>query len=78
MQMARTAEMFDKQKRPRIRRMHVIDAGTIEGEKAARFYCERCGTETGWYPCGITEAKRGLPCPECNADQPTGDHLNDR
>lgn len=65
--MPRTAEMFDKP--PRIKRMHVIDAGQIEGKNAARFYCERCETETGWYQCGITEAKRGLPCPECNAQR---------
>lgn len=62
--MARTAEMFAKP--PRIKRMHVIDAGHIEGERAARFYCERCETETGWYACGLTEARRGIPCPECN------------
>ena len=61
----RTAEMFAK--KPRLVRMHVLDAGEIQGERAARFYCERCETETGWMPCGMTEIRRGIPCPECNA-----------
>lgn len=64
--MARTAEMFAKPVIPRVRRMHVMDSGHIEGERAARFYCERCETTTGWMPCGLTEQRRGIPCPECN------------
>ena len=65
--MTRTAELFTKP--PRLKRMHVIDAGEIQGERAARFYCERCGTETGWMPCGMTEIRRGIPCPECNGSE---------
>ena len=64
--MARTAEMFAKPSRPRRVLMHLIDAGTIEGQRAARFCCTRCGTETGWMPCGLTEQRRGVPCPNCN------------
>lgn len=64
--MARTAELFEKPQRPRLKRMHVMDAGNIEGKHAARFYCERCETETGWMQCGLTEMRRGIPCPECN------------
>jgi hypothetical protein len=64
--MPRTAEMFPKLVRPRVVRMHMIDAGDIEGEKAARFACRKCGYEGGWMPCGITEIRRGVPCPNCN------------
>lgn len=64
--MARTAELFDK---PKVRRrvlMHMIDAGNIEGEAAARFTCRKCHYETGWMPCSRTETWRGIPCPNCN------------
>lgn len=64
--MARTAEMFAKPAIPRVVRMHVIDAGSIEGERAARFACRKCGYEGGWTPCGLTEQRRGMPCPNCN------------
>lgn len=68
MKMAHTAEMFSKPRR--LKRMHVIDSGEMHGERAARFYCEHCETTTGWMPSGLTEQRRGIPCPECNAVQP--------
>lgn len=66
----RQAELWDKPtQRPRVL-MHLIDAGNIEGERAARFSCRKCGYETGWMPAGLTEQRRGVPCENCNAVQP--------
>ena len=55
-------------RRPRIVRMHVVDAG----HSMIKFRCARCGHETGWIPdtMTLTESKRGLPCPRCNAPAP--------
>lgn len=66
MTVARTAEMFPKIWTPRRVLMHIIDAGHIEGEPAARFQCRKCGYEGGWMPAGLTEQRRGIPCPNCN------------
>lgn len=71
--MPSTTEMFTKP--PRIKRMHVIDAGEMHGERAARYYCGRCETTTGWMPSGLTEQRRGIPCPECNAVNGDGKHV---
>lgn len=62
-------ELFgQKPRRPRQWRMHVLDAGTRHAELMVRFLCVRCGHETDWmYDLTITEAKRGIPCPVCNA-----------
>lgn len=65
--MAHTTEMFQKPVVPRIKRMHMIDVGHIEGEHAARFECRRCGHLTGWVLCSRGDTWRGLPCPNCNA-----------
>lgn len=75
--MARTADLFPiealppKPRAPRLWRMHVIDAGIREdGAEIAVFKCSRCGHETRWTEFRtITEAKRGLPCPNCNKAQ---------
>ncbi len=55
-------------RRPRIVRMHVADAGS----GMIWFRCERCGHDTGWIPdtMTVTENKRGMPCPRCNAPAP--------
>lgn len=55
-------------RRPRIARMHVVDAGVgPRGGHHCRFVCGRCGTDSGWVVVAtITEAKRGLPYPTCN------------
>lgn len=56
-------------RRPRRMRrvmMHVIDAGGDEDGDFARFECRRCGL-TDWIAYRtVSEAKRGVPCPECN------------
>lgn len=43
---------------------HVADAGP----NARRFEC-RCGWNSGWIfdPMTVSEVKRGIPCPICNA-----------
>jgi hypothetical protein len=58
-------------RRPRVLRMHIIDAGTAEnGDKIGRYQCGRCGAETDWLEItSISASKRGIPCETCN--QPT-------
>lgn len=69
---AQQAEMFAKPARPHVWRMHVIDAGYASGGLIAELKCARCGHQTGWLTFQtVTEAKRGLPCPKCNADRPS-------
>lgn len=60
-----------KPRAPRVLRMHVVDAGDSDDDEApviAKFECARCGSRTDWTKVGsVAEAKRGLPCPTCNA-----------
>ena len=61
--------------RPRIVRMHVVDAG---GNYDVHLKCSTCGHDAGWVnleQLGLTisQAKRGVPCPVCNATGPPGD-----
>ena len=58
-----------KPRAPRLWRMHVNDAGICSyGRNIAHFVCARCGHDAGWLPAEkLTEAKRGIPCPVCNA-----------
>lgn len=73
--MPRTPDMFAELKPPRKapeKLMHVCDAaGCCEEDGTGamvRMECKRCGHETGWlYLATVTEAKRGKPCPVCNA-----------
>lgn len=65
--------LFDLPAAPRAKPrklMHVIDAGPGECDAAkydmVRFWCQRCGLETDWQEVLRTEAKRGVPCPNCN------------
>lgn len=69
--MADQLELIAKPKRPQVKRMHVADAGCIDGVgRCAVFECSRCGEKTDWTPITtVTEAKRGLPCPVCNKDE---------
>lgn len=58
---------------PRKIRMHVMDAGggcCLEpGQVDVRYKCDKCGVETGWEnAASITEARRGIPCPNCNKE----------
>jgi DNA-directed RNA polymerase subunit RPC12/RpoP len=49
--------------------MHVCDAYEREGKQIVELQCARCGHQTGWVEFNtVTEARAGLPCPECNAD----------
>ena len=52
-------------KKPRRKLMHVSDAG----DGLIQFRCHRCGHDTGWIEDTktVTENKRGIPCPKCNA-----------
>lgn len=70
--MPRTMEMFEKPRKKRERLMHVCDANSEEpGEQHIRYCCQRCGYESGWETAAsVTEAKRGKPCPNCNATKP--------
>lgn len=52
--------------------MHVCDSGgpcEEDGSGAmVRMQCKRCSYESEWLYLGsVTEAKRGKPCPVCNA-----------
>lgn len=77
--MAAPALLFDKADLPRsasIKRMRVADAGHLPGGavKGIRFECPHCGHDTDWIEdrWTITENRRGLPCPRCNASDLTG------
>ncbi len=69
----RTPDLFPGTKpraQPR-KLMHVCDAsgcGDEDGSGAlVRMRCTRCGAETGWITLPtVTEAKRGIPCEQCN------------
>jgi DNA-directed RNA polymerase subunit RPC12/RpoP len=53
--------------RPRVM-MHVIDAGVMEGNICI-YKCKQCGRETDWLEYEtVTQARRGIPCPDCNKD----------
>lgn len=50
--------------------MHVYDAGPGYDEKDnVKFLCPHCGHESEWMLIRCSDAKRGIPCPECNHDQ---------
>ena len=66
------AELKPPRKAPE-KLMHVSDAASEccseDGEGVmVRLQCKRCKHETDWLIFAtITEAKRGKPCPKCNA-----------
>lgn len=46
--------------------MRITDAG----EPGVTFQCPRCQRETDWIDgLTTTQAKHGLPCPDCNPNQ---------
>lgn len=58
-------------RRPNHKLMHVFDAGMVDGlERGAQFVrmsCDRCNYESDWMVIStVTQACRGLPCPNCN------------
>lgn len=60
-------ELSKPRRKPR-KLMHVCDAGPgDEEEDLVRFRCARCDHETEWMLMKTAEAKRGIPCPACNA-----------
>jgi len=64
----RSIEMFDKPRKPRQWLMHVADACESEDKPLCMMACARCGTESEWLEFDtVTEAKRGIRCPKCNA-----------
>jgi hypothetical protein len=69
-----TKGLFDElPRRAPVRRMHVAEAGHLPGgQPGIRFECGRCGYDTGWiYDTEtVSENRRGLPCPNCNAESP--------
>jgi DNA-directed RNA polymerase subunit RPC12/RpoP len=65
------AELKPPRKAPQ-KLMHVWDVdGSCccdESPAPVKYKCSRCGHETDWIePRTVTEAKRGIPCPVCNA-----------
>jgi DNA-directed RNA polymerase subunit RPC12/RpoP len=65
------AELKPARKAPQ-KLMHVLDVdGSCccdESPSPVKYKCPRCGHETDWIePRTVTEAKRGIPCPVCNA-----------
>lgn len=66
--MARQLPLFPKPPAPRLKRAHLIDAGTGDhGGMVALFRCARCGWESDWRAISnTTEGKRGMACEPCN------------
>lgn len=83
--MTKQIDMFEALRPPRAKPrvlMHVSDAGQVHcgdqedlGKPMCRMRCRRCEHETGWLVFeNLTQAKRGIPCPNCSAsgDEPPG------
>ena len=63
-----TPLLFDELPRSRSKlvRMHVVDA-SCESGLIVVVECWKCGHSSGWIQVDtVTEAKRGIPCPNCN------------
>lgn len=70
--MRRAADMFPDPAIKRMRskaNMYPIDAGPGPGDQImALMECPKCGHDGGWWDFDtLSEAKRGTPCPVCNA-----------
>lgn len=58
-------------RKPRVL-MHVCDSGVpsyaddYNRESMVLFKCGRCGHESEWVQMLDSEARRGVPCPNCN------------
>ena len=67
-------DMFSELKPPRLKPrklMHVCDASHDDfddGLASVRMNCMICDHTTDWLAMSVTEAKRGIPCPNCNAE----------
>lgn len=61
-------ETVPARSKPRVL-MHVSDAAGDGGKTICRMQCRKCEAETEWLEFrSVSEAKRGIPCPPCNAD----------
>lgn len=56
--------------------MHVADAGDGEhGGPVCLMACRACGARTGWLRFdSISQAKRGMPCAQCNGAPASSSH----
>lgn len=69
--MARQLELLERPPRKRPQKlMHVCDAGDGgEGKPVVQMKCIHCDYQSEWLVFDtVTEAKRGLPCPNCNQE----------
>lgn len=65
------------QTKPRRAMMHASDVGEAPGlmpgwatATGGYFQCSKCGHDAGWlFNMQISEIRRGLPCPRCNASE---------
>lgn len=71
-----TPDLFPGTKPPRARPrvlMHIADSTWSEHDDKpmCNMTCTRCGKESGWLVFDtVTEAKRGIPCEDCNTHAP--------
>jgi hypothetical protein len=70
-----STDLFPETKNPRARPrvlMHVCDSyGDGPDDVHCKMQCPRCKTETRWLTFAtVTEAKRGIPCENCNKETP--------
>lgn len=71
--MKRLQDMFAELKPPKAKPrklMHVCDAShdDFDDKATVRLNCARCDYITDWLAMSVTEAKRGIPCPQCNKE----------
>lgn len=61
------------QKRSRVKRMHMIDAGCNPCEgypHIAKFKCSRCESVSEWLAFRtISEIRKGIECQKCNSNE---------
>ena len=65
--MARTIEMFEKPRQTPRTLAWPIDHGEGAGKGyTAHFECRKCGWSQWLSECTKTQARKGVPCPNCN------------
>lgn len=70
-----TRPLFERgdrvRRRPRVM-MHVLDVSSDEPDAThdhVVMWCRRCDGKTAWITLPRAEAKRGIPCPNCNEEK---------
>lgn len=70
-----TRPLFERgdrvRRRPRVL-MHVLDVSSDEPDAThdqVVMWCLRCDGKTDWITLPRAEAKRGIPCPNCNSEK---------